>query len=95
MSNSPPSASTGFTLCKSNDVFPLWQGKSATTSREAIPVELSISPNHANRSVDSYVIDIGEIMSQRREEKVTKIEKEDLKLKYIFKYYHFFFLYTS
>ena len=55
-----------FETYNSNDVFPSWRGKSATNSREAIPVELSISPDNANRSADSYDIDVGEIMSQRK-----------------------------
>lgn len=71
---------------KSNDALPPWEGRRLTVG-DTIPVELSIKQDHALRSADSYDIEIGEIMSQRKVQDDMEAGDGDLALEYVFEYY--------
>ncbi|KAF6224686.1 hypothetical protein HO173_012895 [Letharia columbiana] len=63
--NDPTGNAAVLETYKSNDALPPWEGRRLTVG-DTIPVELSIKQDHALRSADSYDIEIGEIMSQRK-----------------------------
>ena len=73
---------------KTTDILPPWVGRRTTTGGESLPVELEVKGDHVSRSADSYDIELGEIISERKVQDDMEAGVGDVAVEYVFEYYH-------